>query len=124
MIDLFEHNRIAYESVIAMLLETGKAAIVHPTGTEKSFIGFKLCEEHPDKKICWLSPSEYIFKTQLENLKLASDGYEPENIVFFTYAKLMNLTEDELIEIQPDLLFLMSSTVAVLNFGGKGFRIC
>ena len=51
-----------------MLETTGKAAIIHPTGTGKSFIGFKLCEDFPDKKICWLSPSEYIFRTLLENL--------------------------------------------------------
>ena len=46
--NLFEHNRTAYEAVAAMLAETGKAAVVHPTGTGKSFIGFKLCEDHPD----------------------------------------------------------------------------
>ncbi len=51
-----------------MLETTGKAAIIHPTGTGKSFIGFKLCEDFPEKKICWLSPSEYIFRTLLENL--------------------------------------------------------
>ena len=69
MIELFEHNQVAYDAAVAMLDDTGKAAIVHPTGTGKSFIGFKLCEEHPDKVICWLSPSEYIFKTQLENFE-------------------------------------------------------
>ena len=53
-IELFEHNRIAYEAVVEMLKETGKAAIVHPTGTGKSFIGFKLCEDNPDKTIFWL----------------------------------------------------------------------
>ena len=67
-IKLFEHNQQAYKAAVAMLAETGKAAIVHPTGTGKSFIGFKLCEENPDKMILWLSPSENIFKTQLENL--------------------------------------------------------
>ena len=87
-----------------MLKETGKAAIVHPTGTGKSFIGFKLCEDNPDKTVCWLSPSEYIFKTQLENLKAAADGWQPENIKFFTYAKLMMMTPEEIREIQPDVL--------------------
>ncbi len=104
MIDLFEHNRIAYESAVAMLEKTGKAAIVHPTGTGKSFIGFKLCEDNSDKVICWLSPSEYIFKTQLENLKAASNGYEPENVVFYTYAKLMLMSEEEIAEISPSYI--------------------
>ncbi len=101
-IELYEHNRIAYESAISMLAETGKAAVIHPTGTGKSFIGFKLCEDNPDKTVLWLSPSEYIFKTQLENLK-AAGGDEPKNIRFLTYAKLMNMSEDEIAEIRPAL---------------------
>ena len=47
MLELFEHNRIAYESALSMLKENGRAAIVHPTGTGKSFIGFKLAEDNP-----------------------------------------------------------------------------
>ena len=105
-VSLYPHNQAAYDAAAAMLAETGKAAIVHPTGTGKSFIGFKLCEDHPDKIVCWLSPSEYIFRTQLENLKEASDGYEPENIRFYTYAKLMLMEESELKEIQPDAIVL------------------
>ena len=75
---LYEHNQNAYTSVADMLSSTGKAAVIHPTGTGKSFIGFKLCEDHPEKKICWLSPSKYIFDTQLENLACASEGYQPD----------------------------------------------
>lgn len=106
MIDLFEHNKTAYDSAVSLLSETGKAAVIHPTGTGKSFIGFKLCEDHPDKVICWLSPSEYIFKTQLENLAKVSDGWQPENIRFYTYARLMNLAEEELADIHPDYIVL------------------
>ena len=63
-LQLFEHNQVAFEEAFAMLEETGKAAVVHPTGTGKSYIGFKLCEQFPESTICWLSPSEYIYKTQ------------------------------------------------------------
>ncbi|MDE5993051.1 MAG: hypothetical protein K2G87_08385 [Oscillospiraceae bacterium] len=65
-IELFEHNQAAYESAVAMLAETGKAAVIHPTGTGKFFIGFKFCEDNPDKTVCWLSPGDYIFRTQLK----------------------------------------------------------
>ena len=78
-ISLFRHNEEAYRAALDMLSEVGKAAVIHPTGTGKSFIGFKLCEEFPEKTICWLSPSEYIFRTQLENLKNAADGWTPES---------------------------------------------
>jgi len=43
MIELFDHNQKAYEAAKQLLSETGKAAIVHPTGTGKSFIGFRFC---------------------------------------------------------------------------------
>ena len=125
-----------------MLKATGKAAIIHPTGTGKSFIGFKLCEDFPEKKICWLSSSEYIFRTLLENLAAnsmpknsrerknssagsmskgvgecknppAKEGTRPDmsienditdmkNVRFFTYARLMSMTEAEFKEICPD----------------------
>ncbi len=103
---LFEHNKTAYDAAVTMLSERGKAAVIHPTGTGKSFIGFKLCEDNPDKTICWLSPSKYIYQTQLENLAETSDGYQPENVKFYTYAKLMNVTKDEIAEIQPDYIIL------------------
>lgn len=49
---LYAHNQTAYNAVLNMLSERGKAAVIHPTGTGKSFIGFKLCEDNPDKTIC------------------------------------------------------------------------
>ena len=62
-IELFLHNQIAYESAVKLMETTGKAAIIHPTGTGKSFIAFKLAEDHPNSRICWLAPSEYIYWT-------------------------------------------------------------
>lgn len=67
-IHLFKHNQEAYNSVTAMLEREKMAAVIHPTGTGKSLIAFKLAEEHPSEKFLWLSPSEYIYQTQLENL--------------------------------------------------------
>ena len=84
-----------------MLAETGRAAVIHPIGTGKSFIGFKLCEDNPDKTVCRLSPGDYIFRTRLENLK--STGAEvPRNIKLFTYAKLVYISDGELAEIKSD----------------------
>ena len=51
---LFEHNQTAYNAAVSMLKLTGRAAVIHPTGTGKSFLGFQLCEENRDKKICWI----------------------------------------------------------------------
>ena len=120
MIKLYSHNQKAYDLAVSMLKDTKKAAIVHPTGTGKSFIAFKLCEDHPDKTICWLSPSEYIFSTQLENLYQATNGYKPNNIVFFTYAKLMGMSKEEIKEIHPDYIILDEYHRAGATFWQKG----
>ena len=104
-IELFKHNQDAYTAALQMLQTTGKAAVIHPTGTGKSFIAFKLCEDYPEKTVCWLSPSSYIFKTQLENLQKAG-GSDLKNIRFFTYARLINMTPDEIANIQPDYIVL------------------
>ena len=120
MIRLYSHNQKAYDLAVNMLEDTKKAAIVHPTGTGKSFIAFKLCEDHPDKTICWLSPSEYIFSTQLENLYQATNGYKPHNIVFFTYAKVMGMSKEEIKEIQPDYIILDEYHRAGATFWQKG----
>lgn len=66
MISLFYHNETTYEAAEEMLTETGNAAIIHPTGTGKSFTGFKLCETHADASVCRLSPSSCIFEAQID----------------------------------------------------------
>ncbi|MCD8397898.1 MAG: DEAD/DEAH box helicase family protein [Lachnospiraceae bacterium] len=98
-VQLYEHNQAAYDAAVELMAQTGKAAIIHPTGTGKSFIGFRLCADHAGQKILWLSPSEYIFKTQMENLKAATGGETPDNIIFCTYAKLTWMEEEEMAAI-------------------------
>ena len=53
-IELFLHNETAYKHSLSLMEQTGKAAVIHPTGTGKSFIAFKLAEDHPGSRICWL----------------------------------------------------------------------
>ena len=96
---LFEHNEKAYRAAVRMMEQYGKAAIVHPTGTGKSYIAFKLIEDNPEKVVIWLSPSEYIFKTQLESLKRNDPDFPLANVHFYTYAKLMCCTQTQLDEI-------------------------
>ena len=69
MIKLYEHNQQAYDSALSLMDETGKAALIHPTGTGKSFIGFKLAEEHPDhqrkpkqEKVCKEHTADFVYE--------------------------------------------------------------
>ena len=120
-ISLYEHNERAYRSALSMLQENGKAAVIHPTGTGKSFIGFKICEDFPEKAICWLSPSEYIFQIQQENLA-AAGGTVPENINFITYARLMVMDEQAIAGIKPDLIILDEFHRCGAEQWGRGVR--
>ena len=73
---LFPHNLCAYDAVCRLLEKEGKAAVIHPTGTGKSFIAFQLVLDNPYANVLWLSPSEYIFQTQVGNLKSGLFGVE------------------------------------------------
>ena len=83
-IHLYKHNEDAYRAVETMLEDKQMAAVIHPTGTGKSMIAFKLVEQHPHKHFLWLSPSEYIYKTQLENIDT-----QFSNIEYMSYSRLM-----------------------------------
>ncbi len=103
-IELFPHNRTAYEAAMDMIAKYGKAAVIHPTGTGKSMIAFQLALKHPNDKICWLAPSEYIYQTQVRSLADAVPGFEPQmlsHVLFMTYAKLM-MHENELEDLEAD----------------------
>lgn len=105
-VQLFRHNEEAYERVEQMLSEKRRAAVIHPTGTGKSFIALKYCQEHPDEKICWLSPSEYIFRSQVKSFEKVTGEKYPANIVFLTYARLKIEMEDGDAEFIPDCIIL------------------
>lgn len=120
-LELYPHNRNAYEAAVEMMGRYHKAAIVHPTGTGKSFIGFQLAQQHPNDHIVWLTPSEYIVRTQLENLQRSS-GWLPKNIHFLTYSKLMTLVEEELASLCPRWIVLDEFHRCGAEKWGEGVR--
>ena len=95
MIYLHPHSETAFNSILQLLPDTHNAAVIHPTGTGKSFIAFRLTEQYAEKRFVWLSPSETIFKTQCQNVERAY-GYKPGNVIFATYAKLSYLSDTEI----------------------------
>ena len=99
-INLYKHNKEAYKAAAEMLEQTGMAAVIHPTGTGKSLIAFKLVDDHPLNHFLWLSPSEYIYQTQLENLNMKFP-----NIQFMSYSRLMK-NEDNIETLHPDYIIL------------------
>ena len=82
VLELFAHNRAAYDAAAKLLASVGKAAVIHPTGTGKSFIAFQLAADHPGENILWLSPSEYIFATQRESLRRQAPEVSLAHVIF------------------------------------------
>lgn len=103
-IGLYEHNKTAYEKAEAMLAEDGRAAVIHPTGTGKSYIAFALAAAHPKEKFLWLAPSAYIYTLQADKLK-KKQSIRFENIEFHTYAWIMH-NEARFGELKPDYIVL------------------
>lgn len=61
VLELYPHQVQASQAVSQMLMNKGRAAVILPTGTGKSYIAFHLIEQHPDSLFLWLGPSEYIW---------------------------------------------------------------
>lgn len=99
--ELYAHNRRAYEAVLPMLETYRRAAVIHPTGTGKSFLAFQLIEDHPGDSFLWLSPNDYIFENQCRNARR-----EFPNVTFMTYARLLRLSEEDLGALWPEYIIL------------------
>ncbi len=101
---LYPHNHEAFIKVEQLLKTKGKAAVIHPTGTGKSYIAYALIVSHPDKEFLWISPNEYIYRTQLDMLE-KGQGFTLKNVVFRTYAWVLKHPE-KLIDVQFDYIIL------------------
>ena len=56
-IELYKHNKDAFEKIEKMFEQEDKVAIVHATGTGKSFISLKWLYENRKKRCLFLAPT-------------------------------------------------------------------
>lgn len=103
-VELKPHNKIAHESVNEIFETKNTAAVIHPTGTGKSFIALKLIEENPDKKIVYLSPSLPIMMQLKKNM--IKNGVNFRNVERISYQKLTSLNQNEELNIDADIIIL------------------
>ena len=87
--ELYEHNRKAYKKVQAMFEHENRVAIVHATGTGKSFIALQWLYDNRDKKCLFLAPTYEI----LDQLKrhIQSQGLSIKDFPNLTCAIYDNL---------------------------------
>ena len=107
ILNLYEHNIEAFNRVLnAYNYGEDKVAILQATGTGKSYVALRLAYEYKDKKILYISPSEAIIehiKNIINNNGLDINRDFP-NLKFRTYQSLINLSREEIVDLDVDLL--------------------
>ena len=103
MLDLLEHNQLAYEKIKAAISDKKKKlAISHATGTGKSYLIGKLFEDYNDKKKLVLVPSVYI-KEQMQKI---FNKYNIVNADVMLYQKLIKLEDKEIFDMDYEVIAL------------------
>jgi len=105
-VGLYDHNIESYEKVESKLKEDNIAAIVHATGTGKSYNALQLAYDNKDKKITYIVPSNSIIEHLKEIIKENNLENSFKNLNFITYQSLIDLTVEELSKLDIDLLIL------------------
>ena len=106
---LYEHNIKSYEKVKKQFENDNVAAIVHATGTGKSFNALQLALDNKEKKIMYVVPYNSIIEhikeiiEQNENVSLDNDF---PNLEFRTYRSFVNMSEDEIAKLDIEFLII------------------
>ncbi len=109
-IGLYDHNADSYNLVKSSFASGNDVvAIVHATGTGKSYNALQLAYDNKNKKIIYVVPSngiiEHINNIIEDNPNLDLNRDFP-NLEFRTYQSFISLSEDEIADINCDLLIL------------------
>ena len=108
-IGLYDHNITSYEKITEAFQEQDIAAIVHATGTGKSYNALQLAYDNKNKKITYVVPSkgiiEHIKRIINNNPNLNFERDFP-NLEFRTYQSFINLNQDEIKNLDIDILIL------------------
>jgi len=108
-VGLYDHNAYSYQKVRHAFREDDVVAIVHATGTGKSYNALQLAYDNKDKKIVYVVPSsgiiEHIKKIIDDNPNLDYERDFP-NLEFRTYQSFIRMERDEISDLDVDLLIL------------------
>ena len=106
-IELLEHNQEAYENVKRIYETKTRAAVIHPTGSGKSFIALKLMKENKGKKILYLSPSvEILHQLKRDIFANGLDMRDFRGLKRMTYQKLVGMRDEDIEALNADIIVL------------------
>ena len=104
---LKKHNKETYKKVLEHLKESNRAAVIHPTGTGKSYIALKLIEDNKDKKALYVAPSNSILHNIKKNIfESGMNMSDFSNLKRITYSKLASLSDEEIEALGVDIIIL------------------
>ena len=106
-IELYKHNKEAYDKIEKLFESEDKVAIVHATGTGKSFISLKWLYENRDKRCLFLAPTYEIIDQLEQHIK--SQGLSVSdfpNLKCAIYPNFSRLSTDEINNLHFDNIVL------------------
>ena len=104
-IRLRKHNEETYEKIKEGFKKSNKVAVVHPTGTGKSFLALKLLEENKGKRALYVAPSNAILHNLKKNIfESGMNMTDFPNLKRITYQKLMKLSKEDLEKMGVDII--------------------
>lgn len=114
-IELYPHNQKTYEKIKEIWKNSDKCAAIQPTGTGKSFLIMKCCEDFKDKNKLILAPTRYILRQFEQHMQNKFHKY-----ILMTYDKLAGLTESEIDSLNPSLIVFDEFHRCGADMWGKG----
>ena len=110
ILGMHKHNIDSYEAIKNTFLSGERfAAIVHATGTGKTFNALQLMLENPDKKFVFVTPYNSIIE-HVQKIMADVVFEHPEvnfdNVEFYTYNSISRMSTEELQSLDMDYLIL------------------
>ena len=107
---LYDHNATSYKKVRDAFNDGGQiVSIVHATGTGKSYNALQLAYDNKDKKIVYVVPYQSIIE-HLQNIIKNNSSLDLQrdfsNLEFRTYQSFINMSKEEIEDMDVDLLIL------------------
>lgn len=106
-VNLKPHNVEAYKKVKNKFNESNKVAVIHPTGTGKSYLALKYLEENRGKDAIYIAPSSAILHNIKKNIfESGMDMTDFPKLKRITYQKLMKLEQEQIEKLETEIIIL------------------
>ena len=100
-IDLYPHNEQAFRNIMRKWSEHSRTCAIQATGTGKTYLILKAMSVFSNQRKLVLAPGHHIFDQITEN-----GGWMFPNTTYMTYSKLIRLSKEEMLSLDPSLIVM------------------